>query len=345
MEDPKTLANGICGLTDGSVAGDWRLPTIDELKALISGPGVPVWIANGGTARPYQWLTDWGFSSVSNTWPYWSSTTYEYYTNDAWYIEMYNGSAGKIYKGDQDYFLVWPIRGGQLITGTVFDVVNGTPVAGADVSINYQTYKTDATGVYSSARLAPGAYTVTVSKEGFQSQNQTVSVDSSQQSIQNFLMTPMVRVTVDIVGTGGGTVNSTIPTSGLIICSKPPLSSDICTTVQPYNTFLTLIASPGSSSLAAWSGCDPTADNSCNFTLTGDRTVTATFTYVKPVRIAGSNPLREYDSLQAAYDDTLTLDGAVIQAQEFTFTENLNLDKTKNVNINGGFCTVFISSH
>ena len=37
MSAAGTLAEGQCGLTDGSVAGDWRLPTIEEWKAFIAG--------------------------------------------------------------------------------------------------------------------------------------------------------------------------------------------------------------------------------------------------------------------------------------------------------------------
>lgn len=35
MSDANTLADGACGLTDGSVAGDWRLPNVRELYSLI----------------------------------------------------------------------------------------------------------------------------------------------------------------------------------------------------------------------------------------------------------------------------------------------------------------------
>jgi hypothetical protein len=34
MEKPKSLASGQCDLTDKSKAGDWRLPTVDELQTV-----------------------------------------------------------------------------------------------------------------------------------------------------------------------------------------------------------------------------------------------------------------------------------------------------------------------
>jgi hypothetical protein len=58
-----TLANGACGLSDGSTAGQWRLPNINELESLIDiGQSAPALSAG----HP--------FTSVSAT--YWSSTTY-----------------------------------------------------------------------------------------------------------------------------------------------------------------------------------------------------------------------------------------------------------------------------
>jgi hypothetical protein len=35
LSDANTLANGSCGLTDGSIAGDWRLPNVKEFQSLI----------------------------------------------------------------------------------------------------------------------------------------------------------------------------------------------------------------------------------------------------------------------------------------------------------------------
>lgn len=58
-----SLANGYCNLTDGSTAGQWRLPTIRELQSLV----------NAGQAST-SWLNGQGFSNVLGSY-YWSSTT------------------------------------------------------------------------------------------------------------------------------------------------------------------------------------------------------------------------------------------------------------------------------
>ena len=35
LDAANTLASGSCGLSDGSMAGDWRLPNVNELRSLI----------------------------------------------------------------------------------------------------------------------------------------------------------------------------------------------------------------------------------------------------------------------------------------------------------------------
>jgi len=62
------LANGTAGLSDGSGAGDWRLPTEAELAGLISG-----WTG----ASIGEWLAAQGFVDVNLVaYYYWTSDTY-----------------------------------------------------------------------------------------------------------------------------------------------------------------------------------------------------------------------------------------------------------------------------
>ena len=88
---------GTAGLSDGSVEGDWRLPTKTELYGL----------ANGIEAVRCDNMRL--FTGVQPHY-YWSSTTNAFSTNYAWDVSMYYGSVNYYNKGSSDY--VWPVRGG-----------------------------------------------------------------------------------------------------------------------------------------------------------------------------------------------------------------------------------------
>jgi hypothetical protein len=94
-----SLASGFCGLTDGSSAGDWRLPNVRELQSLIDygefGPALP-------DGHPFTGV-------LSNY--YWSSTTYTNTTSYAWDVVLTNGFVRYDPKSNAQY--VWPVRGGQ----------------------------------------------------------------------------------------------------------------------------------------------------------------------------------------------------------------------------------------
>ena len=90
------LSSGSCGLTDGSNAGEWRLPHIKELQSLLD-------FSNTYPALP----SGHPFTNVQSD-VYWSSTTSAFSSSSAWYVFMddcfvYNGI-----KSDLSY--VWPVR-------------------------------------------------------------------------------------------------------------------------------------------------------------------------------------------------------------------------------------------
>jgi len=100
LSDADGLASGACGLSDGSMAGDWRLPNIKELQSLIDfGEGSPALPAG----HP--------FSGVQLE-RYWSSSSFVLSQNAAWTMNFFFGLDGIQGKSAVNVF-VWPVRGGQ----------------------------------------------------------------------------------------------------------------------------------------------------------------------------------------------------------------------------------------
>ena len=103
-----SLANGQCGLTDGSSAGDWRLPNVQELQSLIDYQFYNPALSNA--AGTGQWTEGNAFSGVQSDF-YWSSTTLANDTSYAWLVNLYNGNV--LYGTKSSTIYVWPVRGGQ----------------------------------------------------------------------------------------------------------------------------------------------------------------------------------------------------------------------------------------
>ncbi|MCP4700634.1 MAG: DUF1566 domain-containing protein [Gammaproteobacteria bacterium] len=99
LTDANDLASGSCGLTDGTSAGNWRLPNIKEIRSLLdfgqSDPALP-------SGHP--------FSSVQTA-LYWTSTTNAANTINAWNQGLGRGRGFSDSKASTNYVL--PVRGGQ----------------------------------------------------------------------------------------------------------------------------------------------------------------------------------------------------------------------------------------
>ena len=105
LADVNQLASGACGLTDGSTAGQWRLPNLGELESMV----------DVSTSNPVLTVGH-PFTNVSNG-IYWSSTAYwggQEGTTNAWAIRLGDGR----YMNDQTSNVmttsnnaVWAVKG------------------------------------------------------------------------------------------------------------------------------------------------------------------------------------------------------------------------------------------
>lgn len=100
-----SLHNGRCGLRDGSKAGDWRLPTLSEWKAMLNPLYKNPAIANGaGTSK---WRPGDVFFNVRSR-AYWSSVVDSEIPTHAWGAGLFTGVIASTRKRDEAY--IWPVR-------------------------------------------------------------------------------------------------------------------------------------------------------------------------------------------------------------------------------------------
>ena len=109
------LQHGVCGLTDGSRPGDWRLPTREEWEGIVdssctTGPK----IVGNQSPTPGCYIDDDSASEWASgvmSWDYWSSTTQTANPVLARFAQLHEGSVNATTDKSYDQY-VWPVRGG-----------------------------------------------------------------------------------------------------------------------------------------------------------------------------------------------------------------------------------------
>ena len=233
--------------------------------------------------------------------------------------------------------------------------ISGVPDATASVGItyNFTPISTNATSFSISGSLPPGivfnsatgALSGTPTTVGFHD-NIIISVTNANGSASlpafSITVTSVKQLTVSLAGTGNGSVNSITP--GLIFTCV----QGACPAQQlPYNMTATLAATPSSTSLfSGWSGGCTNTSGYCQMTLDVDKSVTATFNAIPPLKIPGTSAYY-YGTFAAALADTTAMpdnSSVTLYGQATTLTGGLILNRPVNINFAGGFDAGFQSN-
>jgi hypothetical protein len=153
-----------------------------------------------------------------------------------------------------------------------------------------------------------------------------------ESSLSNIVSVPALAslLSVTLSGNGAGNLNSS--PSG-ITCE-----SGTCVSPIVIGSSLILYATPTYSStklsyFSGWSGaCNSKSGNSCTVDMTANKSVTASFTSLNPVKIVNG---ASYTSLQSAYGVATSSNS--ILAQAVTLSGNFTANSNKTVTLNGGF--------
>jgi hypothetical protein len=141
-----------------------------------------------------------------------------------------------------------------------------------------------------------------------------------------------MTLSVTISGSGSGTVNS-VTQGQTFACETGECSKSV-----PLGTVFELTATLSATSLFdGWSGACTNKTGNCNLTMNADRSVTASFIVMPPLRIFGSDTAY-YQTFTEAYGSTQDGSTTEIQAQGVVLDDSaVDLSRNVHVTMKGGY--------
>ena len=257
--------NTQCSLTDGSVAGDWRLPNINELASLST---------NRNEAAPIELFNTAGFSNVMADYYYWSSS-YAFIADYAWIVSLGYGDLSYDDKAGSHY--VWPVRGGQSGLGTLATSKTGTGAGSVSSNPARISCGTTCSASFTKGQLVE--FVATTDSGNFAGWTGCDSIDADNKCKVTATGAKSVTatfalaatLTVNLPGSGSGTVTSTAGVTPQFSCKAN------CSKSVAYNSDVTLSATESlGSAPVVWSGA--CSNVPCSFKMDGDKTANADFT-------------------------------------------------------------------
>lgn len=341
LNSANALVSGTCSLTDGSLAGNWRLPNSKEMQSLIdfekTSPALP-------TGHPFN---DVKFGPYDY---YWTSSSNTGSTYDAWIVSPYDGYANFNYKsgvaGGWDDYYVWPVRDA---------LPNSAPLISEGESTSVTISKNGVPTPFSLILHATDADndTLTWSISGAASNGTAVASGSGASVTVSYTPTTgyvgsdsfIVQVSDGKGGLDSITVNVTINQTCVVSTAIIGSGSITPNVPQIFNigASTTFAVSAGAGYfIAGVSGCGGTlAGNSyATGTLAADCTVTSEFKLTQ-AKVPANSVRTDFNTLQEAYADSATLNGMSIQTQAVTFSA-FTLDRDISVTIKGGYDSGFL---
>jgi photosystem II stability/assembly factor-like uncharacterized protein len=169
-------------------------------------------------------------------------------------------------------FTLLSAAGTGALVGTVVNISNNVPIAGATVTFSGGTTTTDSNGFYQFTNVAVGTYNVTASHTGFFSSTQSATVTSGGTTTLNFKLATGGKLAGTVKNSSGAAISgATVKISGGSIATSVTLTTSstgaYATNFVPVGTYTITVSATGFTTQSKTATVNTGQTTTVNFTL------------------------------------------------------------------------------